>query len=30
VILASDPKDPTERMRATREARPIVGEYNPA
>jgi hypothetical protein len=30
VILASDPKDPTERLRATREARPVVGEYNPA
>jgi hypothetical protein len=29
VVLQSDPKDPTERLRATRESRPIVADYRP-
>jgi hypothetical protein len=27
VVLSSDPKDPTERLRATRESRPVVEKY---
>ncbi len=30
VIIAADPKDPSDRLRATRESRPIVAEYKPA
>ena len=29
VVLQSDPKDPTERLRATRESRPVVAAYRP-
>jgi hypothetical protein len=29
VIIQADPKDPTDLVRGTREARPIVAEYNP-
>ncbi len=29
VVLQSDPKDPTERLRATRESRPVVDDYRP-